>query len=82
MVRIYWIMILSFAAGFLARSVIKLVRDGKPKPVFGGVLAIRKNNEAADGQILFQKGLFELSEAKEVIFKVKIVPGEPGEERE
>ena len=82
MVRIYWIMILSFAAGFLARSIIKLVRDGKTNPVFGGVLAIRKNDEAADGQILFQKGLFELSEAKEVIFKVKIVPGEPGEERE
>lgn len=80
--RMYVVIILSFIAGFLVRSIFKLVKDGKPKPTFGGVLAIRKNDEAADGQILFQKGLFELSEAKEVIFKVKIVPGEPGEERE
>ena len=70
---------LVFIVGFLFRHLIGLGQSLKEKPVLGGVLVIRKNDEAADGQILFKRGLYELSGAKEVIFKVKIVPGEPGE---
>ena len=81
MEKIALIVVLSFFAGFLLRAIMDLIYDINHRPIFGGVLAIRKNNEAADGQILFQKGLYELSEAKEVVFKVKIIPGEPGEDR-
>lgn len=79
--KIFVVIILSFLAGYLVRTIINIIMDGKPKPALGGVLVIRKNEEAVDGQILFQKGLYELSEAKEVLFKVKIIPGEPGEEK-
>lgn len=79
--KIFIIFTLGFLAGYLFRMIVGAIMDGKPKPVIGGVLVIRKNEEAADGQILFKKGLYELSEVKEVIFKVKIIPGEPGEER-
>lgn len=73
------LLVLVFIVGFLFRHLIGLGQSLKEKPVLGGILVIRKNEEAADGQILFKRGLYELSESKEVIFKVKIVPGEPGE---
>ena len=73
------LMLLVFLAGFIFRHLLGLAQDLKPKPMLGGVLVIRKNEEAADGQILFKRGLYEISEVKEVLFKVKIVPGEPGE---
>ena len=79
MAKLIVIAILVFIAGMIFQKMMGIAAENRPKPMDGGALVIRKNEEAIDGQIRFTRDLWELSTAEEVIFKVKIIPGEPGE---
>lgn len=54
-------------------------KDKQNRKTYAGTILIHKSEEAIDGQVLFTKDLWNISELKEVTFKVKILPGEPGE---
>lgn len=69
---------LTFIAGIIFSIVFQKFKEPN-KSIKAGVIAIRKNEEAIDGQILLAKSLWDISSCEEVIFKVKIISGEPGD---
>lgn len=73
------ICILLFIAGVIFDEIVNIKKDTPKKSINGGYLLIRKNEEAIDGQIRFTKDLWTLCTYKEVTFKVKNIPGEPGD---
>lgn len=69
---------LIFIAGIIFSTLFQKLKEPN-KPFKAGLIAIRKNEEAIDGQILLAKDLWDISSCEEVIFKVKIISGEPGD---
>ena len=69
---------LIFIAGIIFSALCHKFKEPN-KPIKAGVISIRKNEEAIDGQILLAKSLWDISSCEEVVFKVKILSGEPGD---
>lgn len=69
---------LIFIAGIIFSTLCRKLKEPK-KPFKAGVIAIRKNEEAIDGQILLAKSLWDISSCEEVVFKIKNLSGEPGD---
>ena len=78
--RMVILLSLSFIAGGIVTFLANLLHTPQPKPIIkGGYLLVRKNEEAIDGQIRFTKDLWDICTFDQVTFKVKNVPGEPGD---
>ena len=75
----FLVMAVLLIIGIVVASLVERSANKKTNKVYAGTMLIHKNEEAIDGQVLFTKDLWAISELKEVTFKVKILPGEPGE---
>lgn len=73
------VMVILLVIGLVIAAIIERVTNKKNNKTYAGTILIHKSEEAIDGQVLFTKDLWNISELKEVTFKVKILPGEPGE---
>ena len=73
------VMAVLLVIGLAIAATTERVTNKKNNKTYAGTILIHKNEEAIDGQVLFTKDLWAISELKEVTFKVKILPGEPGE---
>ena len=70
--------ILIFIAGIIFSALCRKMRE-YDEPVKSGAIVIRKNEEAIDGQVQFTRDLWDISSCNEVLLKVKIISGEPGD---
>lgn len=81
--RMVILLSLSFVAGGIVVFLVHALHSPQPKTIIkGGYFFIKKNEEAIDGQIRFTKDLWTICTFDQVTFKVKNVPGEPGEWKE
>lgn len=71
--------ILVFAAGIIFGMLAKRLTDESKATIKAGFILIKKDDEVIDGQVRLTKDLWDISENQEVILKVKILPGEPGD---
>ena len=75
----FLVMAVLLVIGMVVAALVERVANKKNDKTYAGTMLIHKSEEAIDGQIQFTKDLWAISELKEVTFKVKILPGEPGE---
>lgn len=75
----FLVMAVLLVIGLIIVTLVERVANKKTDKNYAGTITIRKDDEAIDGQVLFTKDLWAISELKEVTFKIKILPGEPGE---
>ena len=77
MIKLIIAYVLIFFAGIIFAILCRKMKNDEPAK--SGTIIIRKNEEAIDGQVQFTKDLWDISTYKEVLFKVKIISGEPGD---
>ena len=78
--RMVILLSLSFIAGGIVVFMAHVLHSPQPKPIIkGGYFLIKKNEEAIDGQIRVTKDLWDICTFDQVTFKIKNVPGEPGD---
>lgn len=75
----FLVMAVLLVIGLVIAALVERVANKKTDKIYAGTINIHKNDEAIDGQVLLTKNLWAISELKEVTFKIKILPGEPGE---
>lgn len=75
----FLVMAVLLVIGLVIAALVERVINKKTDKIYAGTIFIHKDDEAIDGQVWFTKDLWAVSELKEVTFKIKILPGEPGE---
>jgi len=77
MIKLIIAYILIFFAGIVFATICRKLTEEEPVKI--GTILIRKNEEAIDGQVQFIRDLWAISTYREVLLKVKIISGEPGD---